>query len=646
MSSINKPVSFDRSAIFNQIKGKLTGNAYNQTNLVANKAEYKPLILDPSFTNAWGISNRPAGAGGHFWVTAAGSGISYEYVGDVNGTPLFQDGLKEVIIPGPSGMQGTPTGTVFNGSQNFVITQDAPNGSITAPTKFLFATDNGVISAWTERKRTDGKFDWPDKAIPVIDRSAEGSNYFGITVDKKGEHLYAADFGKNPKIQVFDGKFQDVTSQHDFDNPFDGADNKVQAGEYAPFNVQSLVRDGRETIFVTYAQTREDPNNPGQIFAAEEQAGAGLGRLAAFDTEGQLIRTWDDNGLLNAPWGVAYAPDNFGAFANTLLVSNFGDGTVTAFDPNTYQAIDYLRDDSGAPVKVEGIWGLLFGNGASLGDTDSLYFAAGPEDEADGLFGRLRWDSSTPILPEDAPVDEFIQITNNLLRQEPSIIGTEADDTLYGTRKSDFFLAGAGNNTMYGEKGDDVFVAKNGDDVAYGGKGNDLFALGDGNNTMYGDQGIGVFLTGKGNDIAYGGKNNDLFILGDGNNTAYGEKGTNIFMTGKGKDTIYGGSGDDYIYTGAGNDLIYGKGGNNVISAGIGNDVAYAGRGENLFILDKGKGSLVVWGFGEDDSIKLGSTLAKNNTITTNVSGFNTQVYAGGDLLATLMNINGDIQIV
>jgi uncharacterized protein (TIGR03118 family) len=644
MSSTNQPVSFDKSVILNQIQGKLRGNIYQQTNLVANKAEYNPLIVDPTFTNAWGISNRPAGAGGHFWVTAAGSGISYEYVGDVNGTPLFQDGLKEVIIPGPNGIQGTPTGTVFNGSQNFVITQDFPTGSITAPAKFLFATDNGVISAWTERKLPDGKFDWPSVALPVIDRSAAGSQYFGIAVDKAGEHLYAADFGKDPKIQVFDGKFQDVTTQHEFDNPFDGTDNKVQAGEYAAFNVQSLVSGDKETIFVTYAQTREDPNRPGEIFAAEENAGAGLGRLAAFDTEGTLIRTWDDGGLLNAPWGVAYAPDNFGAFSNALLVSNFGDGTVTAFDPKTYKAIDYLRDDSGSPVKVEGIWGLLFGNGASLGDTDSLYFAAGPEDENDGIFGKLH--SSTPILPQDAPVEEFIEIANELLRQSPSIIGTEVDDTLSGTNKSDFFQAGAGDNILFGGKGDDIFVAEDGDDTAYGNKGSDLFFLGDGNNTMYGGKGTGLFLTGKGDDIAYGGKNNDLFILGDGNNTAYGEKGINIFMTGKGKDIIYGGSGDDYIYTGAGNDLIYGNRGDNVISSGIGNDVAYAGRDEDLFILDKGKGSLVVWNFGEEDSIKLGFTLAKNDAVTTKLSGFDTQIYAGEDLLATLMNTNGDIQII
>jgi uncharacterized protein (TIGR03118 family) len=644
MTNNNNSVLFNKADILNRLKSNLTGNAYQQTNLVANKAEYNPLILDPTFSNAWGISNRPAGAGGHFWVTAAGSGISYEYVGDVNGTPLFQDDLKEVKIPGPNGIQGTPTGTVFNGSSNFVITQNAPNGSITAPTKFLFATDTGVISAWTERKRTDGKFDWPSEAIPVIDRSAQGSQYFGIGVDKAGEHLYAADFGKNPKIQVFDGKFQDVTASHGFANPFDGGDG-VQPGEYAPFNVQSLGSGKDEQIFVTYAQTREDPDNKGQILAGEEEAGKGLGRVAVFDTEGKLIRTVDDGGLLNAPWGVAYAPANFGAFSNTLLVSNFGDGTVTAFNPIALQAIDYLRDSSGTPLKVEGIWGLLFGNGASLGDTDSLYFAAGPEDETDGIFGRFRWDSSKPILPQGAPIAEFIQITDNLLKQEPSIIGGDEDDVLTGTTKSDFFQAGKGNNTLFGKKGDNVFIAEEGNDIAYGGSGPDLFYLGDGNNTMHGNQGTNIFFTGAGNDIAYGGADKDLFILGDGNNTVYGKDGVNIVITGSGNDIIYGGSDKDYIYAGAGNDLIYASRGDNIISAGIGEDVVYAGRGSDNFILDKGEGSVKIWNFDTKDKISLGSTLTKNDPITTKLSGHDTEVYAGNDLLATLLNTVDGIEI-
>ncbi|GFE68976.1 TIGR03118 family protein [Chroococcus sp. FPU101] len=382
----------------------LSPNSYVQTNLVANKSEYNPLILDPTFVNAWGIAIRPAGLGGHFWVTGNGSGISYEYVGDVNGVPLYQDDLQIVTVPGPNGTKGTPTGVVFNGSNNFAITQNHPNGAITGPSKFLFATDNGVISGWTERKNPDGTFDRPSEALAVIDRSSQGSQYFGLGITTLGDRLYAADFGINPGIQVFDGAFNDITISSGFTNPFAGADG-FNPGDFTPFNIQTLTNSGGlETAFVPYAKSQEDPNNPGQVLAGEEESGPGNGRLAEFDLAGNLIRTWDDRGLLNSPWGVAFAPSNFGAFSNTLLVSNFGDGTIVAFDPNTYRAIDYLRDPSGQPISIPGIWGLLFGNGASLGDADSLYFAAGPEDEEDGVFGRLRVTDNTATVPEPSGI--------------------------------------------------------------------------------------------------------------------------------------------------------------------------------------------------------------------------------------------------
>ncbi|MFM2304529.1 MAG: hypothetical protein RLZZ135_1941, partial [Cyanobacteriota bacterium] len=375
MADNNPSTVFDKANVLDRLNGKLSGNSYSPTNLVANKAEYNPLILEPTFTHGWGISDRPAGSGGHFWVIGNGSGISYQYVGDVNGTPLFQDALKEMTVPGePNGAQGSPTGTAFNGSSNFVITQDFPTGAITAPTKFFFATINGVISAWTERKKEDGTFDWPSAAIPVIDRSAQGAQYFGVTTDKAGNHLYAVDASERHTIDVFDGNFKDITASSGFVNPFDGGDG-VQVGEYAPFNIQALTnKDGKESVFVTYATTREAPPVNSSIFFGAPPSPddpPSSSKIAEFDTKGNLIQVWDDGGKLEAAWGMAYAPDNFGALSNDLLVSSFAAGTVTAFDPNTKKAIDYLRDDTGKQLKVDGIWGLLFGNGASLGDTDS-----------------------------------------------------------------------------------------------------------------------------------------------------------------------------------------------------------------------------------------------------------------------------------
>lgn len=156
-------------------------NSYLQTNIVANKDSYAPQIVDPTLVNAWGIAIRPAGLGGHFWVTANGTGVSTQWVGDVGGLPLYQDDLRFVSVPGPvvgTGATptqpritpGTPTGVVFNGGVFFKITQ----GSIVdTPAKFIFATDNGVISAWTERKNPDGSFDRAHNAAAVIDRSKE-----------------------------------------------------------------------------------------------------------------------------------------------------------------------------------------------------------------------------------------------------------------------------------------------------------------------------------------------------------------------------------------------------------------------------------------------------------------------------------------
>lgn len=380
-------------------------NQYTQTNFVANKAAYKPTLgADKRFINAWGIAIRPEGAGGHFWVTA--KDISYEYVGDVAASPnetlrkMHMDELKEVKLP-VGGDDKFATGTVFNGSdKHFVITQKMKGAEpINAPAKFLFSSDGGIISAWTERKHKQGKTEFPPEAISVIDQSKEGAQFFGLAMSHDYDRLYVADFGAAPALKVFDGKFkpQNVT----FDMPFDDNKNgKVDAGEYAPFNVQALTTPrGKHRIFVAYAKTQACPKaeikngacKAGEIFAGEEDIEKpGNGRIAEFSEDGELVKVWADGGKLSAPWGFAYAPDNFGALSNTLLVSNFGDGTIAAFDANSGEFVDVLRNGKDKPVVIDKIWGILFGNGESLGDANALYFAAGPKDETHGLFGSLR----------------------------------------------------------------------------------------------------------------------------------------------------------------------------------------------------------------------------------------------------------------
>ncbi len=379
-------------------------NAYTQHNFVANNEKYKADVVEKDFINAWGISIRPAGAGGHFWVTA--KDVSYEYVGDVQAAEdeklrtLHTDELKYVKLP-VGGKDAFATGTVFNGSEkNFVITQKVKGAEdITAPAKFLFASDGGIISAWTERKKADGTFDRPDKAKTVIDESRDGAAFFGLAISSNYDRLYAADFGDKPGIKVYDAEFKPANVT--FENPFDANSNGVvDAGEYAPFNIQALkTPTGENHIFVAYAKTQACPQEEvkagtceqGKLFVGEEDTSApGYGKVAEFTENGQLLSVWNDGEKLLAPWGLAYAPDNFGALSGALLVTNFGDGKIAAFDAKTKHFIDYMRNEKGEPVVIKQIWGILFGNGASLGDANALYFAAGPEDEADGLFGSLR----------------------------------------------------------------------------------------------------------------------------------------------------------------------------------------------------------------------------------------------------------------
>ncbi len=347
-----------------------------QTNLVASTAAYQPQIVEPQMKNAWGIAIRPAGFGGHFWIGAAGTGKSIQYVGDVGGTPLFQDELAIVETLGPV------SGVAFNPGNGFTITQPHPNGAITAGTKFFFANLSGTVSAWTERKRADGGFDHPLDSAIVVDATARGANFTGVTVSPDADRMYATDFGADAQVRSFDHGFAE---QSPLANPFRPGGNK-QPGGFEAFNVQTL---GRSTFVMYGRHVAPDPT----------KAPPAQGRLAEFDASGQLVGRWHGRGYLNYPWGIAPAPDNFGLYSGCMIVGNFGDGTLVAFHPRWRVALDYVRDASGKKVVIDGLWGLQFGNGASLGEADHMYFAAGPEKEKEGLFGKLQANPNTlPIL--------------------------------------------------------------------------------------------------------------------------------------------------------------------------------------------------------------------------------------------------------
>lgn len=343
---------------------------YALHNLVANKQIYMPEIVDPHVINAWGLAVRPAGAGGHFWVNNTDTGTVSLYVGDVGDNKLHQDETKLVTLPAPEGSteHSTPTGQVFNGREDeFIVTHDG----ITGPSKFIFCAEDGTIIGWTEKKNADGTFIRPAHGVIMVDNSKKGAIYKGVTVSQGLDHnkLYAADFGNN-RIDVFDASFKPVKTDG-FKKP--GA---VPDG-YAPFNIQEL--GGK--LYVTYAKLTKEPG--------EEEQGEGLGHAAVFDYDGKLLQVLEGGKALNAPWGLAIAPEDFGEASGKLLIGNFGDGRIVTYNLATGRQGDVLKRADGQPLEINGLWGLIFGNGESLGARNALYFTAGPADEIDGVFGKI-----------------------------------------------------------------------------------------------------------------------------------------------------------------------------------------------------------------------------------------------------------------
>ena len=408
-------------------------NAYRQSNLVATKASYGAAFTLPDMVDAWGIAIRPAGAGGHFWVL--GGGTSWQFVGDVSAAAdpkfrtLFQDGLGEVYLPGADALTssaslGKATGTAFNGapinSDLFRVTAQAAtaNGAVVTfdgSARFVFVTDSGQLSAWTDRARDGSTLRVNGPAQLMYDGNALGMSMFGVAIKTDTwDTLWVADFGRTPQIRQFDKAWQLVPTQG-FANPFatgawlDAANpsqgNAARPGEPVPFNIQVLA--GRVFVMYCISQVLRDvngfivdalktqPSEEDSLDAAAEARAGGFpnrGKVVEYTLGGDQVRVYDDAGRLNAPWGVAIAPADFGLLSNALLVGNFGGaGKVAAFHPVTGRFIDYLRNEAGQVIGLDGTWALMFGNGVSLGDTDALYFAAGPEGETAGLFGSLRY---------------------------------------------------------------------------------------------------------------------------------------------------------------------------------------------------------------------------------------------------------------
>ena len=307
---------------------------------------------DAKLVNAWGIAFNPTG---FVWVANNGSATSTLY--DGNGVPQT---LVVAIPPGSAGASN-PTGIVFNSGATFQVSQNAVSGG----SAFIFASENGTLSGWSPSvNRTN--------AIVAVDTGAAGAVYKGLaTATFNGaSYLYAADF-RNGRIDVYDSTWNKVTlSGGSFGDP------NLPAG-YAPFGIQAI--GGR--IYVAYAQRATG--------STEETKGAGLGIVDVFDAGGALLKRLVSNGALNAPWGMALAPANFGGASNMLLVANFGDGKINAYNVDTGAFAGTLSRSGGAPIVIDGLWGIAFGNGVNSQPANTLFYTAGPGDEAHGVYGRI-----------------------------------------------------------------------------------------------------------------------------------------------------------------------------------------------------------------------------------------------------------------
>ena len=315
-------------------------NVYKKRNLVSD-IDGVARITDANLVNPWGLAFGPATPA---WVADNRTDVSTLYSGGVRKSiPVT---LPLVVgIPG-----GAPTGVVFNATPGFKV-----NG---AAAHFIFDSEAGTITAWNAGTQA------------VTEATTPGAIYKGLAIASKGgtTMLYAANFHAGT-IDVFNDSFAPVTVPGGFVDP------NLPAG-FAPFNIQEIA--GR--LVVAYAQQDAD--------AEDEVAGAGLGYVDVFDTSGHLLRRLVSQGALNAPWGLAVAPRHFGPFSGDLLVGNFGDGAINAYDPRTGAFRGTLQNKDGNQIRVNGLWALRFGNGV-IGTPQTLLFTAGIGDEDHGLFGEI-----------------------------------------------------------------------------------------------------------------------------------------------------------------------------------------------------------------------------------------------------------------
>jgi uncharacterized protein (TIGR03118 family) len=336
------------------LPGSVFAQQYHRTDLTTDASAVSPSAanLDPNLVNAWGLAR---GTGSPWWVADNGPGLSTLY--NAAGAPLS----LVVTIPTPDGTgSATPSGTVFNATPGFLV---APN----AKAAFLFVTEDGTISGWNPTVNLT-------KAVLLKNRAGKAI-YKGCAIAQvsSGPRFYATNF-QSGRVEVFNSSFHRFESDDDAFR-FPGLDNN-----WAPFNIQNVGGN----LIVSFVHRA-----PG---SHDEDHGAGLGFVGVYDPRGHLLLRLQHGSWFNAPWGIASAPGDFGKFSHRLLIGNFGDGTIHAFNLFTGKHEGAMIDDTtGQPLSVDGLWAISFGGGSATnnGPTNTLFFTAGPNDEGDGLFGQI-----------------------------------------------------------------------------------------------------------------------------------------------------------------------------------------------------------------------------------------------------------------
>jgi uncharacterized protein (TIGR03118 family) len=339
------------------------GSGFEQVNLVSDVSGVAALT-DPDLVNAWGLSASPgtdAAPGSPLWVSDNGTDKTTLYAG-ASATTVSKNGLIVDIT------SGAPTGQVFNTDPTGFVVHDAAGHSGAAV--FMFASENGGIDGWNPAVGAAGP--GPSTVTEVAVNNGANAVYKGLAIAKASDghtYLYAANF-RSGRVEVYNDTFTPVELPGGL-----FVDTKIPSG-YAPFNVQELAGQ----LYVSYA--KQDAT------LHDDAAGSGRGFVDVFNNDGGLVRRLISHGQLDSPWGLALAPSGFGQFAGALLVGNFGNGHINAYNKKTGARLGQLKMTNGQPILIDGLWGLMFGNG-NAAKTGELLFSAGPNEESHGLLGKI-----------------------------------------------------------------------------------------------------------------------------------------------------------------------------------------------------------------------------------------------------------------